>query len=125
IAYAMNWPETKIVELIGDSLFKEEQEADLFRLFLSETSDSEKFHSLTQSIELFWVTQNAFSRESPYWNFVATIGQAITFSMGANVTAKRSFEEQMVVIGAGASSGPFRHLILNGLQISFETPPFT
>jgi energy-coupling factor transporter ATP-binding protein EcfA2 len=124
IAYAMNWPETKIVELTGDSLFKEEQETDLFRLFLSETSDSEKFQSLTQSSEFFWVTKNVFSLKSPYWNFVATTGQAITFSIGANITAKRSFEEQMVVLSVGISSGPFIYFTLNGLQIALEVSPF-
>lgn len=124
LAYAMNWPKTKIVELTGDSLFKEEQEADLFRLFLGESLDSERFHSLTQSIEFFWVTKNAFSVESPYWNFVATTVQAVNFSIGANVTAKRSFEEQMVVLTRGVSSPPFIHLILNGLRIALDVPPF-
>ena len=124
IAYAMNWPETKIVELTGDSLLKEEQEADLFRLFLSETSDYEKFHSLTQSIEFFWEAQKAFSLTSPYWNFVAATGQALTFSLGANVIAKRSFEEQMVVFGKGKLSGPFIHFTLNGLQIALKANPF-
>jgi energy-coupling factor transporter ATP-binding protein EcfA2 len=124
LAYAMNWPKTKIVELTGDSLFKEEREADLFRLFLGESSDSEKFLSLTQSIKFFWVTKNAFSVNSPYWNFVATTGQAINFSIGANVTAKRSFEEQMVVLTKGMSSAPFIHFILNGLQIALDVPPF-
>ena len=123
IACAMNWPEKKIVELTGDSLFKEDQATDLFRLFLSKRSDSEKFHSLTQSIEFFWVIKNAFSLKSPYWNFVATTGQAITFSMGANITAKRSFEEQMVALGSDMSPGSFIYFTLNALQIALDVPP--
>ena len=127
IASAMNWSETKIVELSGDFLTKEVQDVTLFNLFLGETKDFEKFHSLTQSIELFWAVQDVLSLTSAYGNFVAAAGQAINSSLGLNVIVKRAFKEQMVVLSGGTirGRGPFIDFTLNSLLITLEDQSHT
>ena len=116
IASAMDWSETKIIELTGESIIGEGRDADLFKLFLSEKTLDFK-ESLTQDIEYFWLVQDALSLSSPYGNFAAAASQAITSSWSPSVTAKRAFEEQMVVL-IGGIHGPFIHFTWNGLQIT-------
>lgn len=116
IAFAMDWSETKIIELTGESIIGEGHDADLSKLFLSEKMLDFK-ESLTQDIELFWLVQDVLSLRSPYGNFAAAAGQAITSSLGTDVTAKRVFEEQMVAL-SGMVEGPFLHFTFNGLQIT-------
>jgi energy-coupling factor transporter ATP-binding protein EcfA2 len=63
VAYTLNWPETKVLELTGDSLLKKGREADLLRLFLRETSDVEEFHSLPQNRDRMLLQKGASSNK--------------------------------------------------------------
>lgn len=116
IASSMNWSETKNVEL-KNYFPRKSADSTLFKFFLSSTPDYENSLNVMKKIDTFWTIQNVFMLTSPYWNFVAAVGEAITSSLDLNVSAKRSFEEQMISLSVGFS-GPYNEFTFNSLIIT-------
>jgi hypothetical protein len=106
ITTSLSLLETKITELLKELPTDKKRVAEAFHLFFGHPL-VESFDSLKSNIELLFDVQDIISLTSPYGNFVATTCQAVTFSLGVSVVAKRIFEQQMIMLSSGMIVGPF------------------
>lgn len=92
----------------------------LYCLFFDEVISSEMVGTIKDNIEIFYSIQDILSLRDPSGNFISAIGQSISYSMGKDAIAKRAFQQQIVALMAGFS-GPFFELMLNTLEIAYNS----
>jgi len=122
IATAMNWSEEMIVALIGSPPTDEIYDGDFHQLFFSHTSQAQILQSLPQGIESMWALQDALTLTSIGSNFVAAAFQALTPPLGPYITAKRTFEMQLLTLPLGLGYGPCLHHNMSIKNIIGDNP---
>lgn len=98
VAFAMNWPEERIVEVVGRFLYDENEDAELLRLLLCEVSNLVPSPSLKRKLKSFWATKDFLSLKSGFTNFVSAAFQAVSAPLEMSIVAERSFEEQLITL---------------------------
>lgn len=115
VATAMGLQVTTVSELIRDSTIAGDGYADLYEFFFSNQKKTINKENLKAGFARFWFIQDRLSVYSPMGNQLAAAYQSILSLLGAQPCARRAFEEQLTVSGAGVHSGPFIDFTYNGL----------
>ena len=117
---AMNLSKTKIDELTDNFAYITEDNAELYKFFLCESSNMVLSPSLEKRLEVFWVLMDCFSFLTHFTNLVAAASQAVNAPLEPNSSARRAFEAQLVVLVPGISYSPFLEFSINSLRIFLE-----
>jgi hypothetical protein len=120
VAIILGWTEKQVSELTGDVPVAN-RETELLRLFFGGPEALGTSSMLQREMELLWLVQQWFSLTSPYTNFAAAAGLAVTAAYNRAVFMRAVFELVLTTLGIEVDSGPYQRLIEYKLAIAAET----
>jgi hypothetical protein len=104
-------------------IYEKDVNKELYKIFFEKSSKTVDFLLLQEKIETFWSLQDYLSLHSADSNFLAAMGQTILSSLEDSIAFKRLFIQQMILLCAGTSNGPFVDYNFNTLCLAQEYVP--
>ncbi|HEX8677501.1 MAG TPA: hypothetical protein VF700_09795, partial [Segetibacter sp.] len=103
---------------INSTVTAKDREYNLVNLFLVANPSPINFHLLKNEFLMLWGLQDQLLLASPTGNFVASALGTLTESLPSHISARRFFEEQLIVLSVLSGVGPFSHYNLNCFSIA-------